>query len=79
VIPYPADAIGVAPMKVDYSYPNRALIEVALLPKPGYDKIRPTIFFVNLVRIGPAGKKHWVVDGWTPRVPVQIPNNKAGN
>ena len=74
VVPYPADAIGVAPMKIDYSYRNSALIEVALLPKPGY-KIRPTIFFVNLIRVGPAGKKHWLVDGWTPRVPVQIPNN----
>jgi hypothetical protein len=74
VIPYPADAIGVAPMKIDYSYRNKALIEVALLPKPGH-KIRPTIFFVSLIRVGPAGKQHWLVDGWTPRVPVQIPSN----
>jgi hypothetical protein len=78
VIPFPANAIGVAPMKIDYSYRDRALIEVALLPKPGYNKIRPTIFFVNLVRIGPAGKEHWVVDGWTPRVPVKVPSNAAG-
>ena len=34
VIPFPVRAVSLAPMKVDYSYKNEALIEVALLTKP---------------------------------------------
>lgn len=77
VVPYPADAIDKAPMKIDYSYENQALIEVALLPKQG-EKIRPTIFFLTLIRVGPAGHKHWLVDGWVPRVSPKIPSGSAG-
>ena len=40
VVPYPADAIDVAPFKIDYSYPREALLEVMLLPK-ATAKIRP--------------------------------------
>jgi hypothetical protein len=73
VVPYPGDAIDVAPMKIDYSYRNQALLEVALLPKRGY-KIKPQIFFIGLVRVGKPGHKHWVVDSWVPRVSPQVPS-----
>jgi hypothetical protein len=73
VVPYPADAIGVAPMKIDYSYKDEALLEVALLPKKGA-KIKPQIFFLGLIRTGPPGNKHWVVDSWVPRASPQVPS-----
>lgn len=78
VVPYPGEAIDVAPMKVDYSYANEALLEVALLPKKGY-KIKPQIFFLGLIKAGKPGHKHWVVDSWVPRASPQVPSaNAAG-
>jgi hypothetical protein len=73
VVPYPADAIDVAPMKIDYSYKNEALLEVALLPKKGY-KIKPQIFFIGLIKVGKPGHKRWVVDSWVPRASPQVPS-----
>ncbi len=33
VIPYPVDDVKYAPMKIDFSYPKEAMVEIALLPK----------------------------------------------
>jgi hypothetical protein len=74
VVPYPADAIKYAPMKIDYSYPNDALIEVALLPKAG-SKIRGALFQMELVK----RKGKWLVTSWTPRVSAPVPNGSANN
>ena len=49
VIPYPVDAIKYAPMKIDFSYPNEAQIQVALLPKAGA-KVRSQLFLMDLVK-----------------------------
>ncbi len=76
VVPYPAEAIDFAPYKVDYSYPNEALIEVALLPKPG-SKIKPQIFYVGLVRVGKGEHRRWVVNSWVPRGSPRIPCGNA--
>jgi hypothetical protein len=62
VIPFPVDAVSLAPMKVDYSYKNEALIEVALLTKPK-SGVKSQLFTMQLNRIG--GK--WVVNSWVPR------------
>lgn len=75
VVPYPADAIDYAPFKIDYSFKNRALIEVALLPKKGY-KIKGQLFFLGLERIGKGGHRRWVVNSWVPRSSPRIPSNK---
>lgn len=78
VVPYPGDAIDYAPMKVDYSYPKEALVEVALLPKKGY-KIKPQIFFLTLIKVGKGNQAHWLVNGWVPRGSPQVPNGSANN
>lgn len=76
VVPYPVGSTMYgAPFKIDYSLPNQALIEIALLPKPSV-KIKPQVFSLLLRRIqGAGGKSRWVVDSWVPRgsVPVPIP------
>jgi hypothetical protein len=78
VVPFPVDAIDYAPMKVDFSYPTEAQIEVALLPKKG-SKVRSQLFIMDLV------KQHgkWLVNGWVPRSSPPVPNgsdnNGAGN
>jgi hypothetical protein len=74
VVPYPVDDIKYAPMKIDYSYPNDAMIEIALLPKAGA-KIRSTLFQMELVRRN--GK--WLVNTWTPKVAAPVPNGSANN
>ena len=62
VIPFPMNAVSLAPMKVDYSYKDEALIEVALLTKPK-SGVKSQLFTMQLNRIG--GK--WVVNSWVPR------------
>ena len=74
VIPYPVDAIKYAPMKIDFSYPNEAQIEVALLPKAG-ENVRSQLFIMDLVKRG--GK--WLVNGWVPRSSPPVPNGSANN
>jgi hypothetical protein len=73
VVPYPIKSLATARFKIDYSYRNRALLEVALLPKPGAN-IKPQVFYLGLKRVpGPGGKRHWVVDNWVPRTATLVP------
>jgi hypothetical protein len=78
VIPYPVDAVKYAPMKIDFSYPREALIEIALLPKQG-SGARAQLFAMDLVKRD--GK--WLVNSWYPRSTPPVPNgsdnNGAGN
>lgn len=73
VIPYPVDAIKYAPMKIDFSYPKEAQIEVALLPKKG-SKVRPALFIMDLVKRNGT----WLVNSWVPRASPLIPAGSAG-
>jgi hypothetical protein len=74
VIPYPVDAVKYAPMKIDFSYPKEAQIEVALLPKAG-SKVRPQLFLMDLVKRD--GK--WLVNAWVPRSSPPVPNGSGNN
>src|SRR5262249_5815754 len=73
VIPYPVDAVKYAPMKIDFSYPNEAQIEVALLPKAG-SKVRGQLFLMDLVKQD--GK--WLVNSWVPRSSPPVPSADSG-
>jgi hypothetical protein len=73
VIPYPIQSLDKAPFKIDYSYTDEALLEVALLPKPGAG-VKPQMFFLSLRKVGSAGQKRWVVDNWVPRASVMMPS-----
>jgi hypothetical protein len=74
VVPYPVDSIEYAPMKIDYSYPTEAMIEIALLPKAGA-KIRSQLFTMTLVKRN--GK--WLVSSWVPKSSPMVPNGSANN
>ena len=78
VVPYPADAIDVAPFRIDYAYPREALIEVMLLPK-AKAKIRATDFYLGVKKIGTGAKAHWVVTSWVPHVSPMVPSDNANN
>lgn len=74
VIPYPVDAIQYAPMKIDFSYPKEAQIEIALLPKKGA-KVRPQLFIMDLVK----RDGRWLVNGWVPRSSPPVPSGSSNN
>jgi hypothetical protein len=72
VVPYPIKSLAVARFKVDWSYANQAGLEVALLPRDNAG-VKPQVFFILLRRVGPAGKKHWLVDTWVPKSAPLVP------
>ena len=69
VVYYPAKAIETATFKVDESYPDEAILEVALLPKDSA-KIKPQIFFIGLKKTGAT----WRVNYWVPRAAPAVPS-----
>ena len=72
VVPYPIKTLAVARFKIDWSYANQAGLEVALLPRDNAG-VKPQVFFILLRRVGPAGKKHWLVDTWVPKSAPLVP------
>ena len=74
VVPYPVDAIKYAPMKIDFSYPKEAQIEVAMLPKAGTG-VKPQLFLMDLVKRD--GK--WLVNSWVPKSSPRVPNGSSNN
>lgn len=72
VIPYPADTSRAAPVKIDYSYRNKALLLVLLLPKHGI-KMKPQTFLLGLSAFGHGKSRHWLVDYWAPFGAPKIP------
>ena len=74
VVPF-LEKIKVAPMKVDLSTKNYALLEVVLLPMTGHGEI----FSIELNKIGKGKAAHWVVNSWAPREAPTIPNNPSGS
>jgi hypothetical protein len=75
VIPYPVAAIDYAPMKIDFSYPREAQIEVALLPKKSAH-VRSALFILDLIK-DKNGK--WLVNAWVPRMSPPVPNGSQNN
>ena len=69
VVYYPAKAIETATFKVDESYPDEAILEVALLPKDSA-KIKPQIFFIGLKK----ADDRWRVNYWVPRAAPAVPS-----
>ena len=72
VVPF-LDPIKIAPIKVDISNKNYALIEVIILPVS--KKVKSQIFIMEMIRVGKGSKSHWVVNSWAPRSTPTIPNN----
>jgi hypothetical protein len=69
VIPYPVEAVKYAPMKIDFSYPKEAQIQVALLPKTG-SGVKAQLFIMDLVKRNGT----WLVNSWVPRSSPLVPN-----
>jgi hypothetical protein len=76
VVPY-LTPTSVTPMKIDYSFKNHALVEVAMVPKKGA-KGQTELFWLELKRVGTGSKAHWLVWSWVPRYAPPIPSNPTG-
>jgi len=76
VVPYPVNVVEFAPMKVEYSYPREALIQVALLPRDDVTNVKPQLFMATLVK-NKQGK--WQVDAWVPRSSPMVPSGSENN
>ena len=76
VVYYPAQEIGQARFKVDESYPDEVILEVALLPKETA-KVKPQVFFVGLKKVGNGAGARWQVNYWVPRAAPQIPTDRG--
>jgi hypothetical protein len=66
VVPFKVDAHTSARMAIDFSYKNRAQLEV-FVENP---REKGAIFYAVLIK----RNGNWLVDGWVPRVDVGIPN-----
>jgi hypothetical protein len=74
VIPYPVDDVKYAPMKIDFSYPKEAMVEIALLPKANA-KIKAQLFQMDLVKRG----DRWLVNSWYPKSSPPVPSGSENN
>ncbi len=74
VVPYEVKSLQYAPFKIDYSRPNHALVEVAMVPTAKSVKrgVKPQIFYADVVRLH--GK--WVVNSWVPRGFPMLPSEQ---
>lgn len=72
VVPYPADTSRAAPVKIDYSYRDKALLVVLLLPKHG-SHMKPQTFLLGLSAFGKGKNRHWLVDYWAPFGAPKVP------
>ena len=69
VIPYPAD-VEATPVKIDWSNPGDAGLEVILYPRRG-SKDEPQVFFIGVKKLD----GRWVVDYWAPYEQTVVPSN----
>ena len=63
VIPYPVAQGPIVPYRIDYSYIDAALIEIALTPRKG-SGVRPKAFQLGLVKAGKGAAASWLVNNW---------------
>jgi hypothetical protein len=77
VVPYPNAAVDRSPVKITWSHPTEAGLEVVLQPKPG-SREKPQLFFVNVLKQGTGSRARWVVDYWAPYAPPPIPSAGTG-
>jgi hypothetical protein len=74
---YPAEAVGGASFKIQYSHPNDVLLDVYVFSK---DKsVKTQSFFIELKPVGTGAAKHWLVSYVAPSSgAVMVPSNGMG-
>ena len=73
IIPYPVES---ARWEIDYTYAKEMGFQVALFPRRG-EKVRPTVFNLDLKAVGRGDRTRWLVEGFTPGI-VRAPSGSSG-
>ena len=69
VVYFPVAEIDGATFKVDESYADEAILQVALLPKAS-SKLQPQVFYIGLKK----NEGRWLVHYWVPRGAPPVPS-----
>jgi hypothetical protein len=72
IVPYPVSSSEPAPMSVEESYAESAIMRVSLAPEKG-SEVKPQIFFIGVRKL----KGQWLVDYWGPYATVPVPSSSA--
>jgi hypothetical protein len=81
VVQFPAPAFKEAKWRVGHSYQDDLELEVLLLPKQGKagQGLGPITLVLDLITVGGASRKHWLVDAWRPYGLSQPPLSATAN
>lgn len=71
VAPYPVE--GGVKFKIDESYKQDAILEVAAFPPAGNTVYKPQVFYLTLHRYGSGDKAPWKVVYWVPHAESVVP------
>ena len=77
VVPFPRRELQLVRWRLDYSFPNRVGLKVALQPKPKAT-VGGMVFNMELHAIGQGKHRRWLVDDWTPATPGSLPSSGRG-
>lgn len=61
---YPAEAVGAASFRIEYSHPNDVLLDVYVFSKD--KKVKTQSFYIELKPVGTGKAKHWLVSYVAP-------------
>jgi hypothetical protein len=78
---HPGPGLGVpidkaAITKIIYSHKNDAELNIVVLPKPNNQRVKDTLFVLDLKKVGTDESAHWLVDYCQVHagIPVPAPN-----
>jgi hypothetical protein len=72
IVPYPVSPTDTAPMSVEESFKDHAIMRVALSPEKG-STVKPQLFFIGVRKF----HGQWRVDYWGPYATVPVPSASA--
>jgi hypothetical protein len=72
IVPYPVSTTDTAPMSVEESYKDHAIMRVALSAEKGTN-VKPQLFFIGVRKF----HGQWRVDYWGPYATVPVPSASA--
>ncbi len=65
VVPYPASQVSEIKWTLDYSFPRRLGMKVALMPQPNAPRTG-LVAHMELMSVGKGAHRRWLVDSWVP-------------
>jgi hypothetical protein len=73
VVPLGVPIDKAAITKIIYSHSRDAELNIVLLPKPNKVRVKPTLFVVDLKKVGQGSSARWLVDYCQPQAGLPLP------